>query len=257
MSEIYSPLVELSDGHFVLPGLGCGFVIVCEHASCLIPASYSNLGLSGEALTSHIAWDPGALGVARELRVLLSGDLVAGCVSRLLYDCNRPPEALSAMPERSEIFDIPGNHDLSESARAARVASIYEPFRAALSDRMAARGQGVLVTIHSFTPVYAGVARDCEIGLLHDDDSRLADAMLARVGPAFPFRLELNVPYSARDGVTHTLKEHALKRGWLNVMIEIRNDLIATPATQYSMALALAELLSAGVAALQEQAQAR
>lgn len=250
MSEIYSPLVETSGARLVLPDLDCGFVIVCEHASCLIPEVFSGLGLPNEALTSHIAWDPGALGVARELSGLLSGDLVAGSVSRLLYDCNRPPESLTAIPERSEVFEIPGNLNLSESDRLARVLRIYEPFKASLSRVMAARQHGVLVTVHSFTPVYAGVARDCEVGLLHDEDSRLADAMLAQAGADFPFKLERNVPYSAQDGVTHTLRAHGLKYGWLNIMIEIRNDLISTPSAQRAMAASLAGLIAKGVRAL-------
>jgi predicted N-formylglutamate amidohydrolase len=99
---------------------------------------------------------------------------------------------------------------------------------------------GMLVTIHSFTPVYNGVRRSCEIGILHDADSRLADAMLAGT---IPFKMERNVPYSASDGVTHTLRTHAIPRGWPNVMIEIRNDLIATPDQQRAMAFHLVSLL--------------
>ena len=88
------------------------------------------------------------------------------------------------------------------------------PFRSALSTLLAERGEGILVTIHSFTPVYHGVRRDCEIGVLHDTDARLADAIFAALPSNFPFKLERNVPYSARDGVTHTLATHAVPRGW-------------------------------------------
>jgi predicted N-formylglutamate amidohydrolase len=41
-----------------LAGAG-DFLIVCEHASNFIPASFAGLGLEGAALESHIAWDPG------------------------------------------------------------------------------------------------------------------------------------------------------------------------------------------------------
>lgn len=215
-------------------------VLVCEHASNVFPPEFGDLGLDAAARESHIAWDPGAVGVAREMRRLLEGDLVAATVSRLLYDCNRPPEAPSAMPEVSEIYRIPGNADLTPADRERRTEQIYRPFRAALEEILDARGRGILVTIHSFTPVYNGVPRTCEIGILHDADTRLADSLLAG---KIPYRMERNVPYSASDGVTHTLRSHAIPRGWPNVMIEIRNDLIENPAQQRAMAAHLASLL--------------
>lgn len=247
MMEQYFPRIERREAAGEM-----NFVIVCEHASNLIPSVFANLGLDAAALQSHIAWDPGALGVAQALRRIFSGDLVAGAVSRLLYDCNRPPDAPSAMPDRSEIFDIPGNQSLSAVARAARTGAIYEPFRAALTAILDERQNGIMVTVHSFTPVYFGMKRTSEIGLLHDDDTRLADAMLMSKPQSFPYKLERNVPYSARDGVTHTLRAHAIERGWPNVMLEIRNDLIETSDQQAVMARHLAGLLSSALPHLKE-----
>lgn len=232
---------------------GGPFLLVCEHASNFIPPDYGTLGLDAAALQSHIAWDPGALPVAGELSRLLDAPLVAARISRLVYDCNRPPEAPSAMPEESEIYRIPGNAGLTPEARAARAESIYFPFRDTLArtiDSHEARdGAPAIVTLHSFTPVWRGVARAVEIGILHDDDSRLADAMLAiadegdKGGGGLVVRR--NEPYGPRDGVTHTLREHALPRGLPNVMIEIRNDLIRTPADARTMAGRLAGWLDA------------
>ncbi len=82
-------------------------LLVCEHASRTLPASLGTLGLAPEALTAHIAWDPGALTVARQLSAQLDAALVFQNFSRLAYDCNRPPESPDAMPVVSEIFDIP------------------------------------------------------------------------------------------------------------------------------------------------------
>ncbi len=218
-------------------------VLVCEHASNALPDAFGTLGLSETERQAHVAWDPGALGVAQALQRLLRGDLVAGTVSRLLYDCNRPPEAESAYPARSEVFDIPGNRDLSAEAKAARVAAIYQPFSDALDRVMEGRGQGVLITVHSFTPVYHGQPRSCEIGILHDEDSRLADLMLQDWPGDAPLRAERNVPYGPEDGVTHTLRKHGIAKGWPNVMLEIRNDLIATQAQQQAVARVIADRL--------------
>lgn len=227
-----------------------GVVLVCEHASSTLPVSAGTLGLSAEALTSHIAWDPGALAVAKMLAEKLDGTLVHQRFSRLLYDCNRPPESPAAMPEKSELYEIPGNRDLTPAERYARTAALYVPFHDQVNreiERAADSGrQPVVVTVHSFTPVYFGKPREVEIGILHDSDTRLADAMLtASVGGAY--RVERNSPYGPEDGVTHSLRLHAIPYGHPNVMIEVRNDLISNTVDQGVMADYLAGLIAKAI----------
>ncbi|WP_421703443.1 N-formylglutamate amidohydrolase [Aliiroseovarius sp.] len=225
-------------------------VLVCEHASAHIPARYGGLGLPPEAAESHAAWDPGALGVARHLSDLLDAPLVASTVSRLVYDCNRPPSSDTAIRELSEIHEVPGNRDLSPEARQERVDTVYRPFEAALAGLMDQRGKGVLVTVHSFTPVYHGKTREVQLGILHDSDARLADLMLARAQDHTAMVTRRNDPYGPEDGVTHTLKHHAIPRGWANVMLEFRNDLIATPLQHQMIAGATAALVKDALLAL-------
>ena len=233
-------------------------LLVCEHAANRIPAALDNLGLDEATRLSHIAWDPGALAVAQEISYLLDARLVASTVSRLVYDCNRPPEAPGAMPGRSEVFDIPGNQNLSDTEKAARVATVYGPFRTLLADTIASfPAPPVLVTIHSFTPVYQGKQRDVEIGILHDSDTRLADAMLELAPKHTEMNTRRNDPYGPGDGVTHTLKLHALPNGLLNVMIEVRNDLIATAEQQKSVGKMLAELIADALPLIANTKEAR
>lgn len=217
---------------------GAPFLILCEHASNRVPACLNDLGLSREALESHVAWDPGALGVAQALRKRLSAVLISGNVSRLVYDCNRPPEAPSAVPEQSEVYDIPGNSNLSPSARTERVEKIYTPFVHAVGDEIDRNKDNLelLVTIHSFTPVYHGRKRTVELGILHGQDDRFAKAMMDLLPEKIPYDTRLNEPYAARDGVTHSLDLHGAANGLLNVMIEIRNDLIDSAQEQEDMA---------------------
>ena len=235
-------------------------VVVCEHASCFIPSTYDDLGLTGDALQSHAAWDPGALGVSKGLSERLDAKLVASGVSRLVYDCNRPPSAPDAMPHQSEAFKIPGNMGLTAAQRQVRVDNYYEPFRAALAETIDITSMPVIVTIHSFTPIYHGEKRAVEIGILHDSDTRLADAMLEISSRHTDTLVLRNAPYGPEHGVTHTLKEHALSNGHLNVMLEIRNDLIKTAQQQDSIADAIANWLSDALTNLQvneaEQCQA-
>ena len=208
-------------------------LILCEHASHRIPAAYGGLGLSPEAAVSHAAWDPGARDLALHLARSLEATLVASTVSRLVYDCNRPPEAASAMPEKSELIDVPGNAGLTSAQRDERTSTIYRPFCDAVAAQIAARqGRGqptALITIHSFTPVYYGEVRETEIGILHDTDTALADAMLKAASKLPRHAIHRNRPYGPEDGVTHSLQIHGLANGLPNVMIEVRNDLLQTP----------------------------
>ncbi|SDL35216.1 Predicted N-formylglutamate amidohydrolase [Aliiruegeria lutimaris] len=231
----YQPASLLTDADgpaaHVLNAEGRGTVVLaCEHASNFIPTALGSLGLDEDALVSHAAWDIGALDVARHMMTALDAPLVASRVSRLVYDCNRPPEAPDAITEKSERFDIPGNRALTAEARDVRVREVYRPFQQAMANTLAARtGPVLLVTIHSFTPVYMGKTRQVELGLLHDADDRVANLMLQIASDHTSMRVEMNQPYSAADGVTHTLREHAVPAGIPNVMIEIRSDFIDTP----------------------------
>jgi len=228
-------------------------VLVCEHAANHIPPDLGDLGVTADVLASHVAWDPGALAVARALSAALDAPLVAARVSRLVYDCNRAPDADSAIPAVSEVHPIPGNAELPAADRQARAERFYAPFRdavaACLDGRAKAGRPTVLVTVHSFAPVFNGVARDVDIGILHDSDARFADAMLQAAAGEALLTVRRNAPYSAADGVTHTLRTHAVPRGLLNVMIEIRNDLIADAGAQAAMARRLAGWIGAALAA--------
>ncbi|MFV2092258.1 MAG: N-formylglutamate amidohydrolase [Hyphomicrobiales bacterium] len=218
----------------VLNPLGDGpVVLVCEHASARIPDHLGALGLNDAARQSHAAWDPGALAVAQLLSEALNAPLVAARVSRLVYDCNRPPDLPSAMPVRSELIEVPGNVGLGAAAREERIKAVYHPFCAAVDAVLSARlerGQSTaIVTVHSFTPVYFGVKREGEIGVLHDTDSRLSDAILSRAGIIAPRIMRRNEPYGPMDDVTHSLRIYGVANGLNNVMIEIRNDLLKSP----------------------------
>ena len=221
-------------------------LIVCEHATNRVPHALGSLGLDAEVLESHIAWDPGAAEVARGLAQRLDAPAVLQRISRLVHDCNRPAGSEDAMPARSEAFDVPGNRNLSEAERRARSEAIYVPFHTAVSHQLEERkgpgGRPVLVTVHSFVPRYHGRPREVELGILHDSDPRLAEAIL-ELAAASELDARRNEPYGPEDGVTHTLKLHGISRGLLNVMIEIRSDLIADERSQDEMTARLAAWL--------------
>lgn len=221
------------------------FVLICEHASNRMPKALGTLGLSEADCVAHIAWDIGAEKVARRLSRLIDAPLALQRYSRLAYDCNRPPESPGAMPEVSEVTPIPGNRDLTAAGRLQRIREIYRPFHAGLADlldvRAAAGVSSILLSIHSFTPVYKGKPRKLELGILHDRDVSLSSKLIKE----FPgVDVRLNEPYSPKDGVLHTLNLHAFPRGLPHAMVEIRNDLITDERGQDEWAQRLSVALT-------------
>lgn len=249
------PVVMIENGDAQGP-----FLVVCEHASNYFPPAFGTLGLTSDARQAHIAWDPGALPLARRLARALNAPLLAAGISRLVCDLNRPPDALSAMAERSEAYDIPGNANLSKTERLSRTETVYLPFHAALHERIAlALAAGIrpaIVTVHSFTRVYFGKSRDVELGIIHDADTAFARAVYAEAKARGGLDCRLNEPYSAADGVTHLLRLHATPYGLTNVMLEIRNDLIADDAAATAMGDGLASVLTAALARIRGAATA-
>lgn len=234
-------------------GGGC-WVLTCDHASNFVPAEFGALGLPQADLSRHIAWDPGALPVARLLAETLDATLVETCVSRLVLDCNRALDAPDLIPQVSEDTAIPGNAGLSDAQRQARIARCWRPFHdavdAVVGERLAAGREVRLASVHSFTPVYRGAARPWHVGIIHDGDERLSRPLLAALARTPGIVVGDNEPYSPADRVYYTLERHARPRGLPCVMIEIRNDEIATGSAQKLWAERLATCLNGiGVAA--------
>jgi predicted N-formylglutamate amidohydrolase len=210
---------------------GSDIVLLCEHASNHMPAEYGRLGLDARHLERHIAWDIGAAEVTRRLSEHLDAPAFLSGYSRLLIDLNRPVGVPGSIPVRSEDTDIPGNAGIDDAERNRRARLMFQPFHdrvAAHLDRRTAEGRPTLiVTVHSFTPIFLGVARKWHAGVLFDRARGLAAHILngLRRDPAIV--ADFNVPYViSRDG-DYAVPIHGDDRGIPAVLIEIRQDLIA------------------------------
>jgi len=235
-------------------------ILVCEHASNAVAAPWSALAQDEAALASHAGHDPGALGLARALGPHLGPhlgpvELIHAPLSRLIFDLNRSPDRLDAAPERIEAFAVSANERLAPEDRLDRMTRLYLPFHALVRARVARAltlgRRPCLLTVHSFTPSWLGVARGVEFGIIHDELPALALAILdgaAETGLVS----RLNEPYSAADHVTHTLRLHALPYALPNAMLELRNDLIATAVQQEDVAARLAPVLLRAMAQVTE-----
>jgi len=233
------------------------FLLTCDHYGRTIPRVLGDLGLPASELTRHIAWDPGIAGVADALSKHLDAHLIAQRYSRLVIDCNRPPDAPSSIPRISEATVVPGNEGLARDAIEARRQAIFDPYHRRIADvierRLRDRIPTVLVSLHSFTPVYAGIARPWHIGTLYHRDTRLPPLLLKLLRSETDLVVGDNEPYAVSDETDYTIPVHGEARGLMNTGIEIRQDLLADQAGERQWADRLARIFGESEAMLRAQ----
>ena len=222
-------------------------VIVADHAGNIFPRSLGRLGVSETESRRHIAWDIGIAGTCRRLADALRATLIQQNYSRLVIDCNRMPGSETSMPDISEATPVPGNVGLSESQKVARVRDIFRPYHdrieAELERRRAEGRPTALVAMHSFTPVYKGVARPWHSGVLYNRDPRFAHLLMELLRGEEGLVVGDNEPYSVTDHTDYTIPVHGERRGLHHTAIEIRQDLIAEEAGQQEWGARMARLL--------------
>jgi len=220
-------------------------LFVCDHASNAVPERYAMLGLEEGAFAAHIASDIGAAMVTRALAKAYGAPAVLARWSRLLIDLNRGPDDPTLVMKLSDGRIIPGNRRADESEIARRLREFYAPYHAAIAAEIdAATVQNfvpVIISMHSFTPVWKGFRRPWEVGVLWDKDDRLARPLLAALARA-GLNAGDNEPY---DGELEgdCLNIHGTKRGLPHVLIEIRQDLVATDAAALAFAARLKPII--------------
>jgi predicted N-formylglutamate amidohydrolase len=231
-------------------GIGSGLLFICDHASNRLPAEYGTLGLDPGLLSTHITSDIGAGDVTRALAASFDAPAVLARWSRLLADLNRGEDDPTLVMKLSDGSIVAGNRNADGAQIADRIARFHAPYHARIAGEiamMSARGAiPVLVSMHSFTPLWKGVARPWEVGVLWDRDARLAQPLIAALRRA-GFRVGDNEPYSG-ELENDCLYRHGTMNGLPHVLIEIRQDLISDPATAAAFAGRLAPILEVALA---------
>lgn len=234
------------------------WVISCDHATNAVPAEIGggSLGLAEAEMGRHIAYDLGAAGVTRALADALGAPAVLSRFSRLVIDPNRGQHDPTLVMKLYDGTIVPGNRYLDDAGRAERLERYWRPYHDALAAVLAARPDPVLIAVHSFTPKLVGRRmRPWQIGVLHSDDARLAAPFitLLRNDASFgawvaettgaPLCVGENEPYAGHlPG--DSIDRHALREGRMNLLLELRHDVIESPAQQAEWGSRLADLLA-------------
>jgi predicted N-formylglutamate amidohydrolase len=248
MSENPAPILndKFRRYEIINPGGSARVLLVCDHATAIIPDHYERLGLDPTILHRHVAWDIGAADVTRRVAVALDATAVLSRFSRLLIDPNRALDHPTLVVAESDGVTIPGNRDLADSEINKRVEKYYHPYHQTIADQMkrlrANSGIPALVAIHSFTPVMAGFRRPWHIGLLWNKDPRMRDALMAAFESEPEIVIGDNEPYSGQT-FNHTADTYGSEVGLPNISIEFRQDLIGTHHEAERWANLLAEKL--------------
>lgn len=223
------------------------WLITCDHASNAVPdwVAGGALGIGAADMARHIAYDVGAAGLARALGAELDSPVIETCFSRLVIDANRGEDDPTLLMRLYDGTIIPANRHAGPAELQERLDRLYHPYHAAYADLAARRADTVILAVHSFTPCLRGRApRPWHVGVLYSHlDPRLSLPLIARLRQEADLCIGDNEPYAGHlPG--DAIDRHALQRGRLNTLIELRNDLIGTAAAQAAWAARLAPILT-------------
>jgi predicted N-formylglutamate amidohydrolase len=226
--------------------LDAGVLFLCDHASAALPPGCGTLGLPAAAFSRHIAYDIGAADMTRRLAAAFGAPAVLSTFSRLLIDPNRGADDPTLVMRISDGSLIPGNARIDAAGIERRRQLYWEPYRTAvgatIEAMMAAGPLPAVVSVHTFTPSWKATPRPWEIGILWDSDGRLAQPLIAALA-ATGLQIGDNEPY---DGALEgdTLDMEVTRRGLAGVLVETRQDLVATQAQAWAWADRLAAALA-------------
>lgn len=246
-SHLLSPHVELHN-----PNGRAAVLLLCDHAGKEVPEGLDFLGISEEALSRHIGWDIGAAAVTYRLARLLDAPALLDHVSRLVIDPNRRPWTPTSIPEVSDGCVVPGNHHLTAAEVRRRIRRYFLPYHRAIARAIGGfRRRGIvpaIISVHSFTPCFAGEDRPWQVGVLWRGDRRLSDPVLAALRAHRELVVGDNQPYSGLRDFGYTVQFHAQRPRLPHIMFELRQDEIADAQGAERFAGILAEVLRAPLA---------
>ncbi|MFN3828222.1 MAG: N-formylglutamate amidohydrolase [Micavibrio sp.] len=205
-------------------------ILTCEHAGDIVPRQLGLLGLEPEDFRCHYAVDVGVDDVTRELSRLMNAPAILGNYSRLVVDLNRTENHPMTFATTGEGKPVPGNIGISAEEGERRLREIYRPYHTALDgliESVIARGYiPIVISVHSYTPVFFNFARPWEVGFMYASDDRVS-LPLIRHFESLGYNVGKNQPYDRRVARGGAISRHAERRRLPCSMIEFRNDMIS------------------------------
>lgn len=222
-------------------------VLTCEHASDQLPVPW---GADEWLRSMHWAIDLGIADFTRALCERLDSRAILARFSRLWIDANRPLYSSTLFRDRADGRPVHLNSDLPDHERLARVLSCWQPYHDGVDALIEEAPARLLLSMHSFTPLYEGNVREVEIGVLFDDEDALAAEVAQRLEP-FGYCVRLNEPYSGKGGMMYSCYDHAKRHGLRGLELEVRQDLLADPVHVARLLDAVSTAIPAALASVE------
>jgi len=228
------------------PGLA-SVLVICEHASNRVPSPLQSTDTDRPALLSHWGWDVGVREVGRQVIEDLSASGVMARFTRLVCDANRDPLQGTFIRSHIEHRPLSFNQDLSDVEVDRRIETYHHAYHQAVHDMVADRkalgGRFLLLSIHSFTPVWGHGVRELDFGVLFSlyDDLAAQLAEQLRMGG---FLVGLNQPYSAADGLAYSVERHGQAHRVPFLELEINQALLGSTMQARAIGRELSQALS-------------
>lgn len=236
-------------------------LLTCEHASARIPKDLNKLGLSFPELRgAKDLYDPGSAQLTRMLAENLGASMLLATTSRLVIDYNRrldmqgvagnayhapalKTELLTDLDDKEIIVPIVANQKKSARLAVARYKQYVQPYQVAgttLAQRLVAiHGHCLVLSIHSFYPVYRGDVRKTDIDVLYDVAVREGKQFAQVVKKQTSLVVAENKPWGMKDvdgGVFNSLQSQP---GVTLLAVDINNRLLQSKSAVHALARAL------------------
>jgi predicted N-formylglutamate amidohydrolase len=222
------------------------FIFSCEHASNALPNFLTPTQRDQYFLNSHWGWDIGAKEVVEGLTHYFQSQAILCNFSRLLIDTNRSPDRGDIIRTETEGHSLSFNQNLSRMDTDRRFKEWYQPYHTAFDQLVASRVNDsspvILVSVHSFTPVWDAQVRTMDIGVLFDHHVQPGER-LAKYIEKEGFFVACNAPYTGKSGLMYSVEDKGLRHNCLSVELEINQSLICTPERIASVVQRLAPAL--------------
>ncbi|MFT7625510.1 MAG: putative N-formylglutamate amidohydrolase [Myxococcota bacterium] len=219
----------MADAYEFIPGRSARVFLTCEHASNRLPPPWTWSPGDERLVDDHWSWDLGAADLTRELAASLQAPAMLACFTRLLIDPNRPLTGANLFRDTADGHPVDLNLAISPDDSHARISGYWAPFHDAIDARVAAAPPELLLSIHSYTPVYEGIPRAVQVGVLHDGSEQLAIEWVEILGRLSGLDVRLDEPYTGRGGFMYSAQRHADTAGIPAVELEVRADLCGDP----------------------------
>ena len=198
--------------------------LTCEHASAYLPSPWKLTERDEHLNNTHWIFDIGVAPITASLASALKAPAILCQFSRIIIDSNRDTQADDLIVKYADEKIVHLNQNIDRAEYEKRVQNLYQPYHHAMHRLLNQYPNiALLLSMHTFTPIWQGKKRPMEMGILFYQETELVRRLYQYLSDR-NIKTALNQPYSGIKGM-FTGKKHGTERGLNLLALEIRQDL--------------------------------